>query len=64
MDIKTIAELIAQVGFPIVVALYLLIRLDTLLREILKCLSRLTNALNTLNVKIGPRFGSEPQDLP
>ena len=64
MDPREIAELIAQVGFPIAVAIYLLVRMDMLLREIMKSLTRLTNALNTLNIRLGPHLGSMPEDLP
>jgi len=43
-----IRSLISEVGFPIVVAGYLLIRVDELLRELLKSQLRMENHLNDL----------------
>jgi len=46
-----IRSLISDVGFPIVVAGYLLLRVDKLLREILQAQIRMENHLDTLAKK-------------
>lgn len=64
MDPKTIADFIARVGFPIAVSVYLLIRLDHLLREMLKALFRLNNSINSLTIRLGIPHPGPPEDLP
>ena len=54
MSYDQLVQLISQVGFPIVVAAYLLIRTDKLLRETTTALKELTQAVRELKLRSGP----------
>lgn len=48
MDLTTIAQLISQLGFPIFVAVYVLIRMETVLRELKDSVDRNTVILEKI----------------
>jgi len=51
--IEVIAQLVNQVGFPVLVAIYLIWRHETIIKQLQEKIEKLENAIVRLQYKIG-----------